>query len=188
MGNDRENSRTSEKILCVIPMDQIDRALVSAVAEEAGSSMGFAVVISPAVSLDKSAYDHRSSQYSSTRLLESLRSVVRKGMLHIAITDVDLSYPGLNCVFGLADDAYPLAVVSVARLAGRGRTPAGRDKTAERAVKTAIHELGHLVGLPHCSDHRCVMFFSFTLRDTDYKSKDFCLVCKKGLEAKLQGN
>jgi archaemetzincin len=98
------------------------------------------------------------------------------------LTDVDLSFPGLNCVYGLADDAHPFALVSTARLAaGSRKTSAGGGKTIERTVKTVIHELGHLLRLSHCSDHRCVMFFSFTLNDTDHKGKEFCPACRKKL-------
>lgn len=107
-------------------------------------------------------------------------------MMNIAVADVDLSYPGLNYVFGLTDDAYPLAVISVARFGGgSGKAPADIKRVTERAVKTVFHELGHLFGLSHCSNDRCVMFLSFNIVDTDLKGKEFCAACKKKLERKL---
>ena len=47
-----------------------------------------------------------------------------------------------------------------------------------RAVKEAVHELGHTYGLGHCPDARCVMHFSNSLRDTDFKSHRFCGACR----------
>jgi archaemetzincin len=187
MGNGDDTIPQWGKSLCAIPLAEIDAAFVGAIAAEAGSLLGLSFVLSPALGLEESAYDPRRRQYSATRLLESLRPCARKGMLHLAITDVDLFYPGLNCVYGLADDVCPVAVVSTARLArNAGTALPGGNRTAERTVKTAIHELGHLVGLSHCGDHRCVMFFSFNLKDTDHKSKEFCRACAKTFEAGLR--
>src|SRR5207244_9928385 len=47
-----------------------------------------------------------------------------------------------------------------------------------RVVKTAVHELGHTLGLGHHgANPQCVMFFSEKLADTDRKSRDFCRAC-----------
>ncbi len=48
-------------------------------------------------------------------------------------------------------------------------------------MKTIVHEIGHSLGLPHCSDPNCIMFFSNWLGDTDRKSKFFCEKCKEKL-------
>jgi archaemetzincin len=47
----------------------------------------------------------------------------------------------------------------------------------ERAVKEAVHEMGHTYGLGHCRNRRCVMAFSNSLLDTDAKSRHFCARC-----------
>jgi len=94
----------------------------------------------------------------------------------LGVTNVDLSYPGVNHVFGLADPESRVSVISLFRLCTRGAVP---GKIAGRAVKTAVHEIGHTYGLGHCTDHRCVMFFSFNLADTDYKGREFCKKCRE---------
>ena len=91
------------------------------------------------------------------------------------VSDVDLYVPGLNFVFGEADILKGIAIISLARLREEFYgLPSNEDLFKERALKEAVHELGHLYGLRHCTDPDCVMNFSNTLYDTDRKSCKFC--------------
>jgi len=101
----------------------------------------------------------------------------------IAITDVELCDPelGLALVFGHADIQGRWAVVSLSQFGGDGE-----DKLVERAVKTAVHELGHTLGLGHHdANPGCVMFFSEKLSDTDRKGRDFCPRCADSAQLTL---
>ena len=51
----------------------------------------------------------------------------------------------------------------------------------DRIAKETIHELGHYFGLFHCNNKRCVMYFSNSLYDTDFKNRTFCKKCKNKL-------
>lgn len=51
----------------------------------------------------------------------------------------------------------------------------------ERALKEAVHELGHFYGFVHCVNPKCVMHFSNSLQDTDYKDSHFCPECTNKL-------
>jgi len=97
----------------------------------------------------------------------------------LAITPYDLYSDGLNFVFGVA---YPFrgAVVSYARLLSDDQ-----ELTLSRFRKEVTHELGHVFGLPHCPDPKCVMHFSNSLADTDFKGEDFCPDCFKKLRASM---
>jgi archaemetzincin len=99
--------------------------------------------------------------------------------LVLGVTNVDLFVPDLNFVFGLADPRSRVAVISLARLYpefyGQPRDP---QLFKERAVKEALHEIGHIMGLVHCPDPTCVMFFSNSLADTDRKGPGFCARCQ----------
>jgi len=44
-------------------------------------------------------------------------------------------------------------------------------------VKEAVHEVGHTLGLAHCTNSSCVMFFSNSILDTDRKKSAFCEKC-----------
>jgi archaemetzincin len=124
------------------------------------------------------------SQYPGASFLAALAAARPPGdEVILGVTGVDLTAPGLNFVFGLADPPSRAAVISLARLYpefyGQPRNPA---LFKERAVKEGVHELGHLLGLGHCPDPACVMSFSNSLADTDRKGPGFCKPCREKLE------
>ncbi|GBD98488.1 peptidase family M54 [bacterium BMS3Abin07] len=123
----------------------------------------------------------KEGQYPASAFIEYLKTIPDGCNKVLGITDTDLSYPGLNYVFGLSDPASQVSIISITRFKGKNGLLSSRQRMIERAIKTTIHELGHTYGLSHCKDHRCVMFFSFNLLDTDYKGKDFCPKCNREL-------
>jgi predicted Zn-dependent protease len=95
----------------------------------------------------------------------------------------DLYVPELNFLFVLANRDGTRALIALLRL--REIFWGRREDNAlflARAVKEAVHELGHTYGLLHCRDRRCVMAFSNSLADTDYKGQEFCPTCRKKIQ------
>jgi archaemetzincin len=100
---------------------------------------------------------------------------------------VDLYVSQLNFVFGEAAVDGRISIISLYRLRPEYYgTPQNGELLTERAVKEAIHELGHTFGLHHCPDPRCVMCFSNSIADTDRKSAGFRGECAEQLRSKLQ--
>ena len=123
------------------------------------------------------------SQYPGAPFLAALAAARQpEDSVILGVTGVNLTAPGLNFVFGLADPPRRAAVISLARLYpefyGQPRDP---RRFQARAVTEAVHELGHLLGLVHCPDPTCVMAFSNSLADTDGKGPGFCQSCRKKL-------
>lgn len=129
------------------------------------------------------AYDAARRQYASISVLERLTGFCpNDGAKLLAITERDLFVPVLTFVFGHAQLGGRVAVCSFARLRQEYYgLPPDQDVFAERAVKEALHETGHLFGLLHCSDRRCAMSLATNVRQIDAKQDGFCALCRRHL-------
>lgn len=92
----------------------------------------------------------------------------------LGVTGADLYVPERTFVFGEATVGGPCALVSTARL----RIGADRRILFARLLTEAVHELGHLGGLPHCEHGACAMSTSVDATDVDAKSALFCSACR----------
>jgi len=130
--------------------------------------------------IPEDAYNRVRNQYHSSRILEKISIYAKKSREDriLGITEADLYVPQLNFVFGEAQCPGNVAVISLHRLKPEfyGQPP-NRTLFLERSVKEAVHEVGHTLGLGHCSNPACVMFFSNSILDTDRKSLNFCERC-----------
>ncbi len=128
------------------------------------------VKIMPLRELDKYCYNPFRKQYNSTCLLFKLE----KRWITLGITEVDIYADNMNFVFGEAEILGSRALVSAYRLRG--------ENFKERLLKECTHEIGHVLGLKHCSDKSCVMAFSNSVYDVDKKSDEFCEVCRRKIK------
>jgi len=129
------------------------------------------------------AYNSSRGQYQAGRILERISELeLSLGSKVLGICDVDLYASGLNFVFGQAEMGDRDCVISIKRLNPKfwNKKP-NEDFFYERILKEAVHELGHTFRLHHCPDAKCVMHFSNSLEDTDYKGSEFCEKCKSKL-------
>ena len=82
-------------------------------------------------------------------------------------------------VYGEAQLSGKSCIVSLFRLKNRGSNISTQAKTlVDRAIKEAVHELGHTFGLRHCPDHACLMHYCRSIDDVDRKSDQFCRYCQ----------
>lgn len=112
--------------------------------------------------LPKSAYTARRRRYRADTLLTFLAGEIPAelpaGTRILGLTTADISTtkePFADWgVFGLGELGGTAAVVSSHRLKKRARSAA---HASARVVNTAVHEVGHVLGLDHCEEPRCVM-------------------------------
>jgi archaemetzincin len=162
------------------PLDEIDQGVLEELKGKLGEVFDCPVEIEPQTIELAHAYNPSRKQYLSTTLLSAI-GASEKGEKALGIVDVDLYAPGLNFVFGEANINSSVAILSLYHLRAGWGLPHTATLFQERVVKEAIHELGHLYFLNHCSNITCVMHFSNSLADTDTKGASFCAKCQQRL-------
>ena len=171
-------------IIYIVPFNKIDVGILKRLAIQIEKRFGYKVKITRELNIPTSSYNPKRNQYLSPVFLSELkRKIPGDAVKVLGIADVDLYVPHLNFVFGQAELGGKTALISITRLRQEyyGLRP-DKNLFELRILKEAVHELGHCFGLNHCPNSRCVMHFSNSLQDTDYKSHEFCNNCKKILE------
>jgi archaemetzincin len=139
------------------------------------------VVINEKLPLRETAFDKKRMQYRSHVILSELQGYAVKNPAFdrvLGVVGADVFVPELNFVFGEAACPGKAALISLWRLRPEfyGDAP-DVELFSARAVKEAVHELGHTLGLRHCPRFSCVMHFSNSISDTDIKQSLFCDEC-----------
>jgi archaemetzincin len=127
-------------------------------------------VLHQAAAAVETAYSSRRNQYNASKLLAHLvrsmaAATLKSEDIALWLVSDDLYVEGMNFVFGVAHPGKA-AVLSTARL-----------PSIELIIKEAIHELGHVLGLAHCT-HECVMQFSNSLAEAQAKPATLCGRCR----------
>ncbi len=168
-------------VITILPVGSVDPEILRHISRKLSEKFGLKCDVSE-ISYDvpKEAYSPLRRQYLASYFVQIAEFHARRtGALRVlTITDVNIYAPGLNFVFGEARIWGRGAVISLFMLRPEVYgDPPNFNLLVERAIKEAIHEIGHTFGLNHCSNPVCIMRFSNSIWDTDAKSEDFCEKC-----------
>lgn len=165
--------------IVIVAVGEVDLGILEGLQESVARTFGKEVWMGQPLKSPDYAYNGKRKQHFSSAILLKLREVERGvGDRVLGVTQYDLYVPSLNFVFGEADLESRVAIISLRRLSPEfyGLSE-DMERFNERALKEAVHELGHTYGLGHCSNPLCVMHFSNSLLDTDIKKAVFCPQC-----------
>jgi archaemetzincin len=103
--------------------------------------------------------------------------IPRDAFVGIGLTTFDL-WPNdrFNFVFGLAQGDR--AVFSLHRFGNLEGTHEEHIQVRDRTFKVALHETGHMLGIPHCKAYECRMNGTNGLAELDRQAMWFCPECE----------
>ena len=167
----------------IFPIGQVDATITLRIREKLMRVFPdtICMVIDEQLPLSEKAFDKKRKQYRSNVILSEIQGyAAKKKDLNrvLGVVDADIFVSELNFVFGEAACPGKAALISLWRLKPEFYgDPPNMELFTERSLKEAVHELGHTLGLRHCSRSSCVMYFSNSIFDTDRKQSLFCDQC-----------
>jgi archaemetzincin len=184
---------TPNKIIALQPFGNYDTGQLEFIRNEISTFFKAKVIILNSINIPESYHGFNKEQYSADSLIlllskftnDTIAEVV--GITHREIFTLQKYKPHLkhlpqvlyleNCIFGLGYIPGNSCVISDYRLMSKDQ-----ELYNNRLRKVIIHEIGHNLGLPHCSVDSCSMSESngniFTL---DKCKGNYCKKCRQRL-------
>jgi archaemetzincin len=129
------------------------------------------------------------AQILTTYVLDELLKPDRPddALAYLAFTASDL-WPGKNWnfVFGQASLHQRTGVWSIYRNGDPAGCQAQLQLCLRRTLGTAAHETGHILSIPHCITHECIMNGSNSQKESDSRPLYLCPACLRKLCWNLQ--
>jgi len=177
-----------KKSVGVIPVGDVPENTLQVIADHITGRFKLAAEILPALEQPGYAFDERRLQYNAGMIIEAMEAMpFGNHDKVIGVLSQDLFIPIFTHVFGEARQGGKCGLVSLFRLMKNpdGSTPPD-SLLNKRAVKVALHELGHLLDLLHCEHKKCLMHFSGGVDELDDMSLELCEYCTVYLQDKLR--
>jgi archaemetzincin len=167
--------------ISIVPVNTIDHQLLTRLALCLEERFLASCVVRSPLAVPKSALNSVRKQlfFGSIAAKIAAATEPREGIV-LGITDYDLYKTSHHFIFGSASESHRCAVVSLSRLRPDfyGEPP-DDNQLFQRLLKESVHEIGHAMGLKHCYNARCPMYYSNSVFDTDNKYSNFCEACEK---------
>jgi archaemetzincin len=179
----------ADKVVVLLPLGQVDPAYVEATREAIASRLNVTIRVDSSRELPKDAFYKPRSRWRAEKLLAAIDQDPPAGAWKVvAITEGEISTTKGEIhdwgIVGLGNLGDRSCVVSTHIFKKWSRT---RETLLRRVADSAVHELGHTLGLDHCETVGCVMRDAHgkAVLSADTSTGQYCGVCRKQLEPEL---
>lgn len=177
------------KHIYIQPLGNLDKEIIQYLENNLSQKFSLSIRLLKAMAVPVEAYNLKRRQYLAPDLLKNVLKASPSDTLKIlGVTKADIFIPIFTYVFGQAQLNGKAALISLHRLNPEyyGALP-NQELYKTRAVKEAMHELGHTFGLIHCPEEiSCIMSFSNSINEIDKKRRFFCPACGEFLGRKIE--
>ena len=172
LGSEQSISGTMA-LIDLIPLGRVDQLAASIIGANLQVILGLNTDILASRPEPEYAFMSQRQQFDALKIVKELSLETDGALFKLGVTELDICTPILTFVYGESQLGGSIALISLKRLQG-----AGPELAYERAAKIGIHEVGHILGLEHCWEVRCLMHFSRNLEQLDSLPLQFCSACE----------
>jgi archaemetzincin len=167
---------TKPKTIYIQPLGNVNQKYINYIKKSVENFYGYSCIIKPKLSLTNDILAGSKTRYEAGKILKKYNS--KENVLLITEKDIahrkSSKFPEYG-IFGLGYRPGTTSVVSTFRL----KKKVTKAKFLERLKKVTLHEIGHNLGLEHCTnDKNCMMTSaSGTVKQVDIEKIWFCSKC-----------
>jgi archaemetzincin len=173
--------KASFKSIHILPLGNISKQVIEDVSSGLVSFYHKQIIIDKAAPLNYTLLAKSKERYSADSILKKFSN----NNVTLVLTEKDIVTKKDDIdeygVFGLGSSYFKTTVISLFRL----KRNASPQLLKERLQKVCIHEIGHYLGLSHCTKNsKCLMSPGHgTIKQVDQEELFFCENCKKLADA-----